>query len=84
MDNINFYKPDFCLTQTFCVLGLCWDTVCMSVSLPLDKLGDIQRLALSLLQHQYVTVHRVMSFLGEAKFCTNDHSQLWHLLCHSQ
>ena len=24
---INFSKSDLCLTQTFCFLGLCWDTV---------------------------------------------------------
>ena len=53
----------------------------MSVSLPPDKFSDIQQLALSLLQRQYVTVHRVMSFLGKANFCTNGLSQLWHL-CH--
>ena len=46
---INFSKSDLCLTETFCFLGLCWDTVHMSVSLPPDKLADIQWLALSLL-----------------------------------
>ena len=40
----------------------------MSVCLPPDKLADIQQLALSLLQSQHVTVHRVMSFLGKANF----------------
>ena len=40
----------------------------MSVSLPPDKLGDIQQLALSLLRNQYVTVCRAMSFLGKANF----------------
>ena len=53
----------------------------MSVSLPPDKLDDIQQLALSLLQSQHVTVHRVMSFLGKANFCTKGDSQLGHL-CH--
>ena len=62
-------------------LGLCWDTVHMSVSLPPDKLADIQQLALSLLCTPHVTVHKVMSFLGKANFCTNGHSQLQHL-CH--
>ena len=60
---------------------LCWDTLHMSVSLPPDKLADIQQLVLSLLQNQHITVHRVMSFLGKANFCTNDHSQLWLLCC---
>ena len=72
--HINFSKSDLCLTHTFCFLGLCWDTVHMSVSLPPDKLADIQQLALSLLESQYVTVCRVMSFLGKANFCTNGHS----------
>ena len=53
----------------------------MSVSLPPDKLADIQQLALSLLQNQHVMVCRVMSFWGEANFYTNGHSQLWHLCC---
>ena len=47
--HINFSKPDLCLSQTLSFLGLCWDTVCMLVSLPPDKLADIQLLALSLL-----------------------------------
>ena len=53
----------------------------MSVSLPPDKLADIQQLALSLLQTTHVTVRKVMSFLVKANICTNVHSQLWHL-CH--
>ena len=53
----------------------------MSVSLPPDKLADIQQLAVSLLWTPHVTVHRVMSFLGKANFCTNGHSQLC-CLCH--
>ena len=44
--HINFATSDFCLSQTFTFLGLCWDTVHMSVSLPPDKLADIQQLAL--------------------------------------
>ena len=66
--HINFSKSELCLSQAFCFLGLCWDTVHMSVSLPPDKLADIQQLALSLLQTPHVTVHRVMSFLGKANF----------------
>ena len=53
----------------------------MSVSLPPDKLADIQQLALSLLQNQYLTVHRVMSFFDKANFCTSGYFQLQHL-CH--
>ena len=47
--HINFFKSYLHLTQTFCFLGLWWDTVHMSVSLPHDKLADIKELALSLL-----------------------------------
>ena len=79
--HINFSKSDLCLSQSFTFLGLCWDTVCMLVSLPLDKLAEIQQLALALLRTQHVTVHKVMSFLGKANFCTSGHSQLRHL-CH--
>ena len=79
--HINFSKSDFHLTQTFCFLGLCWDTVCMSVSLPPEKLANIQQIDLSLLQNQHITVCRVISFIGKANFCTNGHSQLQQL-CH--
>ena len=79
--HINFSKSDLCLSPAFTFLGLCWDTVCMSVSLPRDKLTDIQQLALSLLQTPHVTVGKVMSFLGKANFCTNGHSQLCCLCC---
>ena len=78
--HINFFKSDHHLSQTFTFLGLCWDTPHMSVSLPPDKLVDIQQLALSLLETTHVTVCKVMSFLGKANFCTNGHSQL-HCLC---
>ena len=37
--HINFSKLDLCLSQSFTFLGLCWDSVHMSVSLPLDKLA---------------------------------------------
>ena len=77
--HINFSKSDLCLSQSFTFLGLCWDTVHMSVSLPPDKLADIQQLALSLLHTPHVTVCKVMSFLGKANFCINGHSQLWRL-----
>ena len=79
--HINFSKSGLHLTQTFCFLGLCWDTVHMSVSLPPDKLADIKQLVLSLLWAQHVTVCKVISFLGKANFCTSGHSQLQYL-CH--
>ena len=79
--HINFSKSGLCLSQSFTFLVLCWDTVCMSVSLPPDKLVDIQQLALSLLWTPHITVHKVMSFLGKANFCTSGHSQLHHLCC---
>ena len=74
-----FFKSDLHLSQSFTFLGLCWDTVHMSVSLPPDKLADIQQLALSLLHTPHVTVRKVMSFLGKANFCINGHSQLRQL-----
>ena len=79
--HIIFSKSDLCLSLSFTFLGLCWDTVHMSVSLPPDKLADFQQLALSLLWTPYVTVCRVMSFLGKAKFYTTGHSHLLHLCC---
>ena len=53
----------------------------MLVSLPPNKLANIQQLAVSLLWTQPVTVCQVMSFLGNANFCDIFHSQLWQL-CH--
>ena len=83
--HINFSKSDLHLSQSFTFLGLCWDTVHMSVSLPPDKLADIQQLALSLLCTPHVTVHKVMSFLGKANFCTNGHLPIAALMpCHSE
>ena len=79
--HINFSKSDLCLTQIFCFLGLCWNTVCTLGSLLPHKSADIQQLALLLLQNQQMTVCRVMSFLGKANVCTSGHSQLWHLCC---
>ena len=79
--HINFSKSDPHLPQTFCFLGLYWNTIHISVSLPPDKLADIQQVALSLLQNQPVTAHWFMSFLGKATFCANGHSQLWRLCC---
>ena len=60
--HVKFSKSDLHLSQTFTFLQLYWDTVCMLVSLPPDKLADIQQLALSLLWTPDVTVCRVMSF----------------------
>ena len=34
--HINFVKFDLCLSQTFCFMGLCWDTIHVTVSLPSD------------------------------------------------
>ena len=79
--HINFSKSNLHLSQSFTFLGLCWDAVHMSVSLPPDKLADIQQLALSLLWTPQVTVCKVMCFLGKANFCTNGHSQLCCLCC---
>ena len=38
--HINFSKSDLHLSQSFTFLGLCWDTVCILVSFPPDKLAD--------------------------------------------
>ena len=81
--HINVSKPDFCLIQTFLFWGLCLDTVHMSVSLPSDKLADIQQLALSFLQTQPVTVCQVISFLVKANFYANGHCQTTVIVsCH--
>ena len=53
----------------------------MSISLPPDKLTDIQQLALSLSQTQPVTFCWVISFLGKTNFSAGGHSQLQRLCC---
>ena len=74
--HINFSKAVLGLTQCFSLSGLCWDTGDMSISLPSDKLLEIQHLVHSLLQKQPVTVHWIISFLGKTNFCANGHAQL--------
>ena len=71
----------FTSLRLFVFLGLCGDSVHLSVSLPPDKLADIRQLVLSLLQTQPITVHWVMSFLGKANFCAIGHSPLQRLCC---
>ena len=68
MLHINFSKSELFLTQHLCFLGLFWDTVDMSLSLPSDKFLKIQQLAHSLLQKQPATVHQAMSFLRQGQF----------------
>ena len=51
----------------------------MSVSLPPDKLADIQQFVLSLLWTLPLGVCHIMFFLGKASFCASGHSQLWQL-----
>ena len=60
--HINISKSELGLTQHFCFLGLCWDTMNMPVPLLSENLLEIQQLAHSLLQIQPVSVHQVMSF----------------------
>ena len=80
--HINYSKSDLCLTQTFCFLGgYLWILSICSVSLPPDKLADIQQLTLSFLQAQPVIFCQIISFLGKANVCANDHSQMQRL-CH--
>ena len=45
-----FSKCELHLIWHFSFLGLCWDTIDMSVSLPYDRQLEIQQLAHSLLQ----------------------------------
>ena len=56
--HIIFPSLSFDTLRPFVFLGLCWDTVHMSVSLPPDKLADIKQLALSLMWTPHVTVCR--------------------------
>ena len=57
----------------------------MSVSLPPDKLVDIQKLASAMLQMHPVTFHQVMSFLGMANFlCQRPLSTVAVVLSHSE
>ena len=51
-----------------------------SVSLPTDKLLQLQQLAIPLLQMQFFSL-QVMSFLNKVNFCANRHTQIC-CLCH--
>ena len=51
---INFPIFELCLTQSFCLLELFWDTVDLSMSLPTVKLLKIQQLSFSLFQMQFM------------------------------
>ena len=77
--HINFSKSDLHLKQQFSFVGLYWNTVDMSFSLPSTKLDEIQKFAHALLQRQPVTVHQVMSFLSKTAFCANGHAHLCQL-----
>ena len=73
--HINLSKYELHLTQHFPFLGLCQDTVDMSVSLPSDKLAEILQLSHSLFQRQPVTVNQTMSLLATPIFCASGHAQ---------
>ena len=68
--HINFYKSEL---STF--LGLYQDTVDMSLSLPADKLPEIEHLDSSLFQTQSLTVWQVI-IMGKTNFCTNVQIQI--------
>ena len=75
--HVNISKSDLWLMQQLSFLGLCWNAVGMSVSLPSDKLWDIEQLAQALLQSQPVMVWQVMSFLGKTALHANGHAQFF-------
>ena len=74
--HINFDMSELYLTWHFCFLGLCWDTVAMSVSLPSVKLLKIQHLGHCLFQTWPFTVLSGHVFLVKTNFCANGHSSL--------
>ena len=53
----------------------------MSVSLPSDKLLEIQQLVHSFLKKQPITVHQVISFLCKTTFHSSGYVQLCQLCC---
>ena len=69
-----FRSLTFASLRLFVLGGLCWDTVHMSVSLPPDKLADIQQLAFSLLQTQPCNNPLGHVLLRKANFFANGHS----------
>ena len=75
----NFSRSELCHYLHFSFFGLFCDIMKISLSLPSDKLLEIQQLAHSLLQRQPVAVHQAMSFLGKAIFCANGLAQLCQL-----
>ena len=78
--HINFSKVELHSTHTS-VFRMFWGTVDTTVSLPSDKLLEIQQLDLSSLQSKTFTVCCVMSFQGKMNFCASGHAQRHHM-CH--
>ena len=78
-----FSESDLHLTQTFLFLWICWDIINMSVSLPPDKLADIQHLALSLLHIMLLSVRPCLFRYGQF-LCQWPLSTVVIVTCHSE
>ena len=75
----NLSKSEIHLTCCFCLLGLLWDTVYMSVSILTDRLLEVQQLTLCF-RHSQIKVHQVV-FFGKANFVPMDtHSFIIYIM----
>ena len=80
---INFFKSEFCLAEHF-FLGLFCYTMCMSVSLPSDKLLQLEELYYSLLQPQRLQSVRSRVFGQRQFWCQQTCKTLLIVPCHSE
>ena len=67
---INLKKSELTPVQSFVYLGLRWDSVQMTVSLPKDKRADIRCCADNLLKTSHLTSRKLLRFLGKANFAS--------------
>ena len=61
---VNFKKSDFIPSQRITYLGFDFDTVQMSVSLPLDKVEKVAGFVRSVVEDRGITVKRLQCLMG--------------------
>ena len=66
--NLNLRKSELVPKQSFVYLGLAWDSVAMTVSLPPDKVSDLRDSARQILNSRSLTTRSLQRFLGKVNF----------------
>jgi hypothetical protein len=66
--HVNEHKSEFELTQQFRFLGVCFNTVSMTMTLPTDKVEALRSLILPISEGSMVTPRLVRSLIGHLSF----------------